>query len=223
MGVYPMSVIVELTIPADEFELGQILRVERPTQITLETLVPLGGRPTPFLRLKNDARETFEQSVREHPAVDNVQFISTHKDETLYALEWKPSEESVFQELTDIGAALLGASGTADTWELELRFPTHKSLSNFQEYYVERGLKVTILRIYNPTKPDVGPWFGLTTPQRETLAHAVESGYYSLPRAVSTKDLAEEFDISDQAVTERLRRGITTLVTSTLLTAEEEH
>jgi predicted DNA binding protein len=217
-----MSVIVELTIPSDAFELGQILRVEAPARVTLETLVPLGGRPTPFIRLENDAREAFERSVREHPSVRAIQPVSTNDDETLYALEWDPSEESLFDRLTDMDVALLRATGTADSWELELRFPTHKTLSEFQEYYVDRGTQVTILRIYNPTKPDAGPWFGLTTPQRETLTHAVETGYYSLPREVSTKDLAAEFDISDQAVTERLRRGITTLVTNTLLTAETE-
>lgn len=217
-----MSVIVELTLPAEAFELGQILRVESPTRITLETLVPLGGKPTPFIRLKNEVRETFERAVSEHPSVRDIQLVSAHNGETLYALEWDPSEESVFSELTDSGAALLGASGTADIWELKLRFPSHKALSEFQEFYVDRGIQVKILRIYNLTKPDAGPWFGLTTPQRETLIHAVESGYYSLPREVSTKELAEEFDISDQAITERLRRGITTLVTNTLLTVEEE-
>ncbi|TKX52788.1 helix-turn-helix domain-containing protein, partial [Halorubrum sp. SS7] len=42
-----MSVIVEITVPSTAFELGQILRVEPPTEVTLETMVPLGGRPTP--------------------------------------------------------------------------------------------------------------------------------------------------------------------------------
>jgi predicted DNA binding protein len=52
---------------------------------------------------------------------------------------------------------------------------------------------------------------------------AVEEGYYSIPRGISTKELAEEFDISDQALTERLRRAIITLVTNTLaVTGEEE-
>lgn len=217
-----MSVIIELTLPSDAFELGRILRVEASTQLRLETLVPLGGRPTPFIRLKDDGRESFEGTVREHSSVRNIQPVNSHDDEMLYAFEWDPSEGSLFRKLLDMDVAVLGATGTTEAWELELRFPNHKTLSEFQEYYVDRGVQVTILRIYNPTKPDAGPWFGLTTPQRETLTHAVETGYYSLPREVSTKDLAAEFDISDQAVTERLRRGITTLVTNTLLTAETE-
>jgi len=60
----------------------------------------------------------------------------------------------------------------------------------------------------NPTRPESGPWYGLTPLQRDTLIQAVQGGYYSIPRGVSTQELAETFDISDQAVTERLRRAI---------------
>ncbi|TKX52549.1 helix-turn-helix domain-containing protein, partial [Halorubrum sp. SS7] len=124
--------------------------------------------------------------------------------------------------ILDLDAVVLGATGTADAWEFELRFPTHEALSAFQDYYVDEDIEVSVARIYNPTKPDAGPWYGLTSPQRETLAAAVDAGYYSLPREISTQELADSFDISDQAVTERLRRGIATLVRNTLLVDEEE-
>lgn len=217
-----MSVIVELTIPSAAFELGQILRVEGATQVTLETMVPLGGTPTPFVRISDGARRSFERSVRAHDSVSDIQPVGTHDEETLYALKWEPPDESLFRQFTRRGAALLGATGSADRWQIELRFPTHDALSAFQEYYLEHDIPVSIEKIYNPTKPDAGPWYGLTAVQRETLTHAVVSGYYSLPRQISTKELAAEFDISDQAATERLRRGISTLVENTLLAAETE-
>lgn len=217
-----MSVIVELSVPAEEFELGRILRVESPVLVVLETMVPLGGRPTPFVRVENGVRDRFEQTVREHPLVNRIRLVDTHADETLYALNWDPSDDSLFKTILNMGATLLGATGDADIWEFELRFPSHDTLSEFQDYYVDRDLPITIKRIYNPTGPDAGPWFGLTPPQRETLSRAVEAGYYSLPRNTSTLQLGEEFDVSDQAVTERLRRGITTLVSNTLLASEEE-
>ncbi|MEZ3172681.1 helix-turn-helix domain-containing protein [Halorubrum sp. RMP-47] len=217
-----MSVIAEVTIPSTAFELGQILRVEGPTQITLETMVPLGGRPTPFVRIRNDARESFERSVRDHPSVNNIQLVDTYDDETLYSLDWEPSDTSLLWKILDLDAVLLDASGDVDAWQLELRFPSHEALSSFQDHYLEQDIDVTIDRIYNPTKPGAGPWYGLTTPQRETLATSVGAGYYSLPRQISTKELADEFDISDQAVTERLRRGISTLVGNTLLVEESD-
>ncbi|SDF19368.1 hypothetical protein SAMN04488067_102282 [Halorubrum xinjiangense] len=217
-----MSVIAEATIPSAAFELGQILRVEGPTQVTLETMVPLGGRPTPFIRIRNDARESFERSVRDHPSVNDIQLVDTHDDETLYSLDWEPSDASLLRTIPDLDAVLLDATGDAEAWCLELRFPTHEALSSFQDYYVEEDIDVSINRIYNPTKPDADPWYGLTPPQRETLADAVEAGYYSLPRQISTQELADSFDISDQAVTERLRRGISTLVRNTLLVDEPD-
>lgn len=215
-----MSVIVELTLPADAFELGQILRVEAPTQVTLETMVPLGDRPTPFVRVQNDERERFEQAVREHTSVNDIHSVITHADETLYTLDWDISDDSLFQLILDLNAVLLEGTGTAETWELELRFPTHEALSRFQEYYLDADIQVSINRLYNPTSPDAGVWYGLTHTQRKTLMEAVTAGYYSLPRQISTQELAETFDISDQAVTERLRRGVEMLVLNTLLIDE---
>ncbi len=66
------------------------------------------------------------------------------------------------------------------------------------------------------TRPDSGPDFGLTPVQRETLLLAVDRGYYAIPRECTTLELAEELDISDQAVTERLRRAIVTVVKNTV-------
>ena len=218
-----MAVIVDLTIPAGEFELGQILRVEGLTEITVETMVPLGNRPIPFVQLHNGTRDAFERTVRDHPSVNKIQLVNSHEGELLYALDWDPSDTSLLQTILDLDGIMLTATGTAETWSLELRFRTHDALSEFQEYYIEQNIQVSIKHIYNPTRPDAGPWFGLTPTQRETLAYAVESGYYSLPRETSTQDLADYFDISDQAVTERLRRGISGLVSNTLLvTAEDE-
>ena len=65
-------------------------------------------------------------------------------------------------------------------------------------------------------------WYGVTQPQRETLMRAVQRGYYSIPRQMSTQDLAEDLDISDQAVTERLRRAIVTLTENTLIAMQDE-
>lgn len=76
-------------------------------------------------------------------------------------------------------------------------------------------------RIYNPTTPGTGPWFGLTRRQRTTLELAVERGYYDIPRRCTTIELADELGISDQAVTERLRRGIVAFVANALLLDED--
>jgi len=212
-----MSVIVELSLPATAFQLGQILSMEDDTTITLETLVPLGDRSVPFFHTQGSAREGFETSVRDHSAVSDVHVVNTHDGEVLYALDWDSTDDTFLNMIERLDGHVLEATGGPDQWNFQLRFPTHDALSTFQNDCFEADISLDIARIYNPTRPDAGPWYGLTNPQRETLIAAVENGYYSLPRQSSTRELAEQFDVSDQAITERLRRAIETLVTNTLL------
>lgn len=216
-----MSVIVHLRVSPPAFELGRILEMEQGTSIELENLVPLGEKAVPFFTVHDASRNAFEENVRDHPSVESIRTVSEHDGQTLYALDWAVSRDLFFEGLSEVGAQLLSATGTADGWEFELRFPSHESLGEFQEFCSNAHISLEVGRIYNPTKPGTGPWYGLTNAQRDTLLRAVEGGYYSIPRRMSTQDLAETFDVSDQAVTERLRRAIVTLVESTLIAAVE--
>lgn len=216
-----MSVIVELTLPADAFELGRVLSIEGSTQVSLETMVPLGERSIPFFRLHSDAAESFEKRVRAHRSVEDIHAVNTHGEETLYALDWRMGDDEFLTGVSAMDGHVLEATGSAQHWAFGLRFPDHEALSAFQTHCVEADLGIDVTRVYNPTRPDAGPWYGLTPTQRETLVRAVEAGYYSIPRQVPTQQLASEFGVSDQAVTERLRRAITTLATNTLLLEAE--
>jgi len=215
-----MSVIAELQVQAEEFELGRILGSMPQAMIELETMVPLGQRPVPFFVVQGDPRDSFEGSVRRHPSVERVTEVDAHDGQLLYALEWDTSRDHFFDAMEVTAAQLIEGRGSGDSWRFELRFPSHEALSRFGDLCEDARIELTVTRIYNPTKPEGGPWFGLTGPQRETLVRAVEGGYYAIPRRMSTNDLAEEFGISDQAVTERLRRAITTLTQHTLVVAE---
>jgi predicted DNA binding protein len=218
--LFMMAVIVDLALPSRQFELGRILGIEGDTSVVLETMVPLGERTVPFFRVHGE-ENGFEESVRGHTSVSDIDVVSTHDGEVLYALNWDISDDTFFDGLIGAGANLLEARGVAETWSFELRFPSHADLSTFQEHCTEHDIPIDVQRLYNPTKPDAGPWYGLTAVQRTALTRAVESGYYSIPRNVSTNDLAAEFGVTDQAVTERLRRGIRNLVSSTLLLPEQ--
>lgn len=216
-----MAVILDLSLPADQFELGRLLQMDAEASVSLETLVPLGEESVPFFRFQNGSPEVFESSVRKNDAVRDIHVVSTHNGETLFALEWEVSRDTFFAGLNETSGHILDASGTVDDWRFEIRFPSHETVSSFHSHCLDHDIPIDILRVYNPTKPDAGPWFGLTAPQREMLTRAVDAGYYSIPRRISTRELADEFDISDQAVTERLRRAIISLTSNTLLISAE--
>jgi predicted DNA binding protein len=217
-----MAVIAHIRVSAHDFELGRILDVAGGSSVSLESLVPLGEKAVPFFSVHGGTTDAFEADVRANSAVESVRVVSSHDDRVLYALDWDISEDAFFRGLFEHRAHLLSATGGPDTWEFELRFDAHEGLTGFREYCSESAISVEVGRIYNPTRPESGPFYGLTQPQRETLVRAVEGGYYSIPRRISTQDLAEEFDISDQAVTERLRRAIVTLVENSVMPAIEQ-
>ncbi|MEY7848615.1 helix-turn-helix domain-containing protein [Natrarchaeobius sp. A-rgal3] len=217
-----MAVIAHLRIPADSFELGRILELEASGTVELENMVPLGEKAVPFFSVSDEVRESFEQNVENHPSVERIIEVTRHDAERLYSLEWNVRRDVFLQGIVDLRGQLLSATGTVKTWEFEIRFPTHETLSEFQEYCSNAHIQLEVGRIYNPVRPGTGIWYGVTQPQRETLMRAVQGGYYSIPRQMSTQDLADVLDISDQAVTERLRRAIETLTTNTLIAMEEE-
>ncbi|ARS89318.1 helix-turn-helix domain-containing protein [Natrarchaeobaculum aegyptiacum] len=217
-----MAVIAHLRVPADSFELGRILELEATGTIELENMVPLGEKAVPFFSVSDAVRESFEQNVENHPSVERIVEVTRHDDERLYSLDWNIGRDVFLQGVIELQGQLLSATGTVNTWEFEIRFPTHEALSDFQEYCSNAHIPLEVGRIYNPVRPGTGMWYGVTEPQRETLMRAVQGGYYSIPRRMSTQDLADDLGISDQAVTERLRRAIETLTENTLIAMEEE-
>lgn len=56
----------------------------------------------------------------------------------------------------------------------------------------------------------------LTNRQQELIELAVDRGYYDVPRATTTKDLADEVGLDDSTVSEHLRRAERNLITSAL-------
>jgi predicted DNA binding protein len=217
-----VAVIAHIRVHAHNFKLGRILDVTGGSSVSLESLVPLGERAVPFFSVHGKVVSTFESDVRDHPGVNSISEINSHGDRVLYALDWDISEDTFFRGLAECEVTVLSGTGGPETWSFELRFPSHKRLAQFREYCDEADIGIKVGRIYNPTRPEGGPFYGLTQPQRQTLVRAVQGGYYSIPRRMSTQDLAEEFDISDQAVTERLRRAIITLVDNSVVPAIEQ-
>ncbi|TQQ79905.1 helix-turn-helix domain-containing protein [Halonotius terrestris] len=217
-----MSVITELALPTGAFQLGRMLSRVGDIQVTLETLLPFGDRSVLLFHTSAPTRESFEAYVRTQPSVAELTVVSVHDDRTLYRLDWTPDDHTFLDSVLSLDGHVLEATGGLDTWVFKLRFRSHDAFSSFQEACSKADHPIDVRRIYNPTTPDAGPWHGLTKPQHETLRYAVENGYYSLPREISTQEIADEFGISDQAVSERLRRAIETLVLTTLLPEAEE-
>ena len=82
-----------------------------------------------------------------------------------------------------------------------------KALSSFLTLVKKIIGDLTILRIQDHTYNDESILSELTDRQKEILIKAKQSGYYEIPRKITTMELAKEFEISKTAILEHLRKA----------------
>ncbi|WP_128477096.1 helix-turn-helix domain-containing protein [Halorussus pelagicus] len=116
-----------------------------------------------------------------------------------------------------LGASPMAATGTANGWERRVRFPDRDSVVEMRRLCTERDVTFRLRRLYTPGDTELEDEFGLSSEQRDALTTAERVGYFEVPRDVALDELGEELDVSGQSASERLRRGISKLVSNTLL------
>ncbi|MFB9804295.1 helix-turn-helix domain-containing protein [Haladaptatus pallidirubidus] len=72
-------------------------------------------------------------------------------------------------------------------------------------------MTVELKRLYAPEAPTVDGQFMLTPKQRVALTVALDAGYFDVPRRANLSELAEQLDITPQALSKRLRRAHKTM------------
>lgn len=216
-----MSVIGEFTVPASTLAMRETLAAAPDTTVEIERVVAhQSGTLTPYFWVRGGDRDRFETAISEDPSLSETTRLDDHENGTLYRAKWPPDVESVGQAYLQTGAIILEATGRDEEWELRLRFDTHEDVSAFDEYCEEHDVPFEVDRIYNPTAPKAGGQFGISPKQREALVASLEAGYYEVPRSATMDDVADAVDVSQQALSKRLRRAHGNIVSS-VLTVEE--
>ncbi|KYH25069.1 HTH DNA binding domain protein [Halalkalicoccus paucihalophilus] len=213
-----MTIIADITLPSTTFPLGRVLQSFPDATMELERVVPLRETIMPFLWVEGSDPATVESSLREHSQVKSVDVLTTAGTETLFEVHWSPAADGLAEALLNTHATVLDARGTAESWDFRLRFSAHEDLSTFNVALTEKGIPVTLRRIYHPPLDDVAP---MSPIQRETLLTAYRRGYFRIPRDISQADLAEELDISDSALSQRIRRSVSKLIERDILTEDQ--
>jgi hypothetical protein len=112
--------------------------------------------------------------------------------------------------------------GSPDGWLFRLRATDGEALRALQQDCHDWATPLTVERLdqsadWSESADDA---YGLTAKQRTVLVAAIETGFFSLPRETTLADLAERFDISEQAVSEHLRRAQRNVLRETVLADE---
>lgn len=212
-----MSVIATIAVEADDFTLGGLLAAHPSIRVRLERVIPVGGALMPYLWVSNESVDHIAATLKEEDGIDAVQVIDRVNGEALVRIEWTKDVDGLVTAITETNGRILHATAEDGIWTIQLRFDEHDDLTAFYRLCVEEGITIDLQSIHNPGIPEeVGLGFGLTESQRETLLYALEEGYFNVPRRVNLIDLAADLGVSDTAVSQRLRRGISSLLEATL-------
>lgn len=225
-----MSVLAEFIIPADQFVLADTLTTIPEMRIEIKRVVGNESHVTPYFWAFGEDFDTFEQALRDDEMVREVltleeqQEQSGHdeeEEERFYRVTWEMSVPNLITAVSDAKATVLEAvSADGGRWEVKILFPSREALSEFREYCLEHDFSFQPRRVYQPENPEEQAEYGVTPDQQEALEAAYYAGYFAIPRDRTLTELADDLDISRNALSARLRRGHRNLLSNTLIHEE---
>lgn len=210
-----MSIVADFSVPTEAFCLGETLQTVPTATVELDRLVAHNpDYVMPFVWLIDGAQEDFDAAVAADPTVMDATVTDSFDDTFLYQVSWADTVSDRLNIILDHDGVILEARGSGDEWRLWVRFGSRSHFDEFRDHFDEFG-EVSLHQMTRPQTPG-GIQYGVSEKQRDALLAAYDLGYYDVPATGSGEELAERFGISQQAVSNRLRRGVSTLIKNTL-------
>jgi predicted DNA binding protein len=208
----------DVTLPAATIPPGTALAATN-THVEFIGRIPVEGVDGQYLRVTDsEDREAFADAARFHPGVESLTAID--RDPTsYYHLTWHNSPPCPAVYRSDLVVERM--EGTPEGWSFRLRAGNGEALQSLQGDCRDRDAPFQVDRLDRSTEgTDAGSAtdsYGLTAKQRAVLMTAIEAGFFAIPRETTLAELAEELDISDQAVSDHLRRAQWNVLQATVL------
>lgn len=218
-----MSLIAEFTISSPRLALLPTLQAVPGVTVELEGQIATSHHhPMLVVWVTGEDVAAFETSLEDDPTVERATVIERLEDTRLYRIEISNAVQGVYPTYQKLGAAPLAGTGTSKGWNRRVRFPDRDALADFRAFCVEIDVSFKLHRLYQPSV-ETDDDFGLTDCQRQALQTAFQEGYFEVPRTVGLQELGDELDVSAQSVSERLRRGISQVLSATVCQRNRDH
>lgn len=211
-----MSVVARFDIPADDFVLGRVLTADGQVDVDLDAAIPLGRVHPLQVWVDADHATVVERTLVGSPHVERSRRLGCANGRTLFCVEWEGRDRGFADGVTAAGATVLEGYCEDGWWAFRMRFPEFQSLSTFYDRCTKAGMTLDVRQLRDLTQESPQAPYGLTEPQYRTLRVALERGYFAIPRGITLTELADELDVSDTAASQRLRRGLASVLSATL-------
>lgn len=217
-----MTTIAEFTIPAEEFALRETLEHRSDLKFEVDRVVAHETtRVSPFVWVSGEGLDNLTSVLDDDPTVGEIELYSKSDEERFYRLEWTKEAQIIGYMVIEHGATIQHANAANGKWTLRVLFPDRNDVSATADFAKKHGLSLDLRRLYG-VEDAHRVHYGLTEGQHNTLVESYEKGYYEIPRNTDAVELANNLDISHQALSERLRRATGSLIENALVVDEDD-
>ena len=216
-----MAIEASFTVDQPEFPLNTVFEQLSDATVELDRVIPTNDAVIPYFWIYAEDIGDLTLDLSGDQGVDEVTVIDELDEQMLVRIDWNLDHESVLTAIIETDVTLLSGLGENENWTFEVRSDDQQAISEFQSYCRENDIPVRLTQLHALSPLDSDRQYDLTEGQRTALILAYSRGYFDSPRAATQDDIAEELDISHQAVSSRLQRGMRRLVASALITDQE--
>ncbi|MFC6836565.1 helix-turn-helix domain-containing protein [Halomarina ordinaria] len=215
-----MSVVAAYRTASPNLVLASAVSAVPSVTVEVTRSVPTDGdRPRLFFWVDGGGDgdlTAFETAMEEDATVTDVEAVCETDGARLYRAQvTRAARVYAEADWSDVEARHYGTWFEEGWWYGVTRFPDRRTLAGYRAFLDQVGVRFELLDLFEST--DASADYGLTARQRETLELAHENGFFEIPRRSTMGDIAEAFDVSEQAISQRLRRGYARLVESALI------
>lgn len=162
--------------------------------------------------------EKFERGLPEDDTVQDYTLLTSTRESNLYRITFseRGQQSLTYPLAADLDIIFEDLLVTRTKSRIRAWVPDREALFSYKDACTNIDLEFNLRSLYREEPTQKQTQYGLTSAQREGLMMALDAGYFEVPRDANLKSLAEDLDISPQALSTRLRRGQRNLINNTL-------
>lgn len=213
-----MTLLTELHVAHPDLVLSPTIDAVPAMTIYRDGRLAADPRSAPlFYTVTGTEPAAFETALETDHTVTDRMCVAANDERHTYRLRLTPEVTVVSGRAAELGIRTVQATSENGGWRLRIQAPDHDALGAFRTHCRDRGVGFRIDQLCQSEAPR-GRRPMLSDDQRTALVTAYEEGYFDVPRQASQTDLADALDVSGSAMSQRLRRAMAHLVSSTLRT-----
>ncbi|SIR75286.1 helix-turn-helix domain-containing protein [Natronorubrum thiooxidans] len=210
-----MGFIAEVHLSHDDLALVPTIEQQPAVTLRSEYAAPANGQRLQFFSAFGETYTALEAAMETDHTISNPTRIATFENRAIYRVTVETDLEIIPEHCAESGLFVFTITSNDRGWVTRVHLPDRDALAMFRKCCRSRGISFHVTQLYDSSVSDDGTYV-LSEQQYEILMMAYYAGYFDVPRGCTQDDLAARLEISDSAVSQRLRRAISDLIAGTV-------